>query len=179
MKGETLMDAVKNAYYRTYQFFFDIGARFLNWRKPITVTGEGSLAKAPELFKKNGVKKVMIVTGRTVGKTIAPVAKAALDKAGIAYEHYSEVSANPTVTVVNEIQKLYLETGCDGFLAIGPGTLYALLGDFEQEGVIHCIGAEGKRKIYRISELGRGLYAEELNRLKRCISDAEGGDDNE
>ena len=59
-------------------------------------------------------KKAMIVTGRTVGKTIAPVAKAALDKAGIAYEHYSEVSANPTVTVVNEIQKLYLETGCDG-----------------------------------------------------------------
>lgn len=47
----------------------------------------------------------MIVTGRTVGRTIAPIAKAALDKAGIAYEHYSEVSANPTVTVVDEIQK--------------------------------------------------------------------------
>lgn len=95
MKGEKHMDAVKNAYYRTYQFFFDIGARFLNWRKPITVTGEGSLAKAPELFKKNGVKKVMIVTGRTVGKTIAPIAMEALDKAGIAYVHYSEVSAKP------------------------------------------------------------------------------------
>ena len=64
----------------------------------------------------------MIVTGRTVGKTIAPIAKAALDKAGIAYEHYSEVSANPTVTVVNEIQKKYLETGCEGFLAIGGGS---------------------------------------------------------
>lgn len=122
MKGVTLMDAVKNAYYRTYQFFFDIGARFLYWRKPITVTGEGSLAKAPELFKKNGVKKVMIVTGRTVGKTIAPIAMEALDKAGIAYVHYSEVSANPTVKVVDEIQEMFLSNNCNGFLAIGGGS---------------------------------------------------------
>ena len=64
----------------------------------------------------------MIVTGRTGGKTIAPIAKAALDKAGIAYEHYSDVSANPTVTVVNEIQKTNLETGREGFLAIGGGS---------------------------------------------------------
>ena len=73
----------------------------------------------------------------------------------------------------------YISQKSAGRVAIGPGTLYALLGDFEQEGVIHCIGVEGKRKIYRISELGRGLYAEELNRLKKGISDAEGGDDNE
>lgn len=99
------MDAIKNAYYRSFQAVFNVAARCLYWRKPITVEGEGALSKAPELFKKNHVKKVMIVTGRTVGKTIAPIAKAALDKAGIAYEHYSEVSANPTVTVVNEIQK--------------------------------------------------------------------------
>ena len=116
------MDAIKNAYYRSFQAVFNVAARCLYWRKPITVEGEGALSKAPELFKKNHVKKVMIVTGRTVGKTIAPIAKAALDKAGIAYEHYSEVSANPTVTVVNEIQKKYLETGCEGFLAIGGGS---------------------------------------------------------
>ena len=105
------MDALKKAYYRSFQAVFNVGARLLPWRKPITVEGEGALSKAPELFKKEGVKKVMIVTGRTVGRTIAPIAKAALDKAGIAYEHYSEVSANPTVTVVDEIQKKYLETG--------------------------------------------------------------------
>ncbi len=116
------MDAIKNTYYKVYQTVFDIGARCLYWRKPITVEGSGSLSKAPELFKKHKVKKVMIVTGRTVGKTIAPIAKKALDKAGIAYEHYSEVASNPTVKVVDEIQKLYLETGCEGFLAIGGGS---------------------------------------------------------
>lgn len=116
------MDSLKKAYYRTFQAVFNVGARFLYWRKPITVTGEGSLAKAPELFKKHNVKKVMIVTGRTVGRTIAPIAKEALDKAGIAYEHYSDVAANPTVKVVDEIQKMYLDTGCDAFLAIGGGS---------------------------------------------------------
>lgn len=116
------MEALKRAYYRGYQKAFDIGARLLYWRKPITITGEGAIVKAPELFAKNGNKKVIIVTGRTVGKTIAPIAKEALEKAGIEYVHYSEVSANPTVKVVNEIQKMYLENNCDGFLAIGGGS---------------------------------------------------------
>ncbi len=59
-------------------------------------------------------------------------------------------------------------------VAIGPGTLYALLSDFEQEGIIKYVGIEGKRKIYSITELGNGLYDDELTRLKRCIADAEG-----
>lgn len=42
--------------------------------------------------------------------------------AGIDAVHFSEVEANPTVKVVNEIQKLYLENNCDGFLAIGGGS---------------------------------------------------------
>lgn len=116
------MDGLKKAYYRTFQAVFNVAARCLHWRKPITVTGEGSLSKVSELFKKHDVKKVMIVTGRTVGRTIAPIAKEALDKAGIAYEHYSEVASNPTVKVVDEIQKMYIDTGCDAFLAIGGGS---------------------------------------------------------
>lgn len=57
---------------------------------------------------------------------------------------------------------------------IGPGTLYALLSDFEQEGIIRYVGVEGKRKIYSITELGSRLFDEELTRLRRCITDAEG-----
>ncbi|MCF0137411.1 MAG: iron-containing alcohol dehydrogenase [Oscillospiraceae bacterium] len=113
------MDGLKSAYYRTFQAVFNIGARLLPWRKPITST---SVNDIPGLFKKHGNKKVMIVTGRTVGKTIAPQIKQLLDDNGICYVHYSEVEANPTVKVVNEIQKLYLDEGCDCFLAIGGGS---------------------------------------------------------
>lgn len=62
---------------------------------------------------------------------------------------------------------------------IGPGTLYALLSDFEQEGIIRYVGVEGKRKIYSITELGNRLYNEELTRLRQCIFDAEGETDSE
>ncbi len=110
---------LKKAYYRIYQAIFDIGARLLPWRKPIT---RNSIKAIPGLFKKENVHKVMIVTGRTVGRTIAPEIKKLLDEANINYAHYSEVEANPTVKVVNEIQKMYLEEGCDGFLAIGGGS---------------------------------------------------------
>ena len=112
----------KKLYYRVFQQVFNIGARCLYWRKPITINGEGSVSKIPELFNKHGVKKVMVVTGRTVGRTIAPPIIENLKAAGIDAVHFSEVEANPTVKVVNEIQKLYLENNCEGFLAIGGGS---------------------------------------------------------
>ena len=116
------MKPMKRLFCRAFQTVFDLGARCLPWRKPITVSGEGSVSKIPELFKKHGNKKVMVVTGRTVGKTIAPPIMESLNAVGIETVHYSQVAANPTVTVVNEIQKMYLENGCDAFLAIGGGS---------------------------------------------------------
>ena len=97
------MDRIKKAYYRSFQAVFNVGARCLKWRKPITIEGEGSLSQAPELFKKEGVRKVMIVTGRTVGKTIAPIAKAALEKAGIEYEQI--INVLKTLLGINAIAK--------------------------------------------------------------------------
>ncbi len=117
-----MLSNVKKVYYRAFHCVFDVGARCLPWRRPIVTEGAGSLSKVADLFKKEGVRKVMIVTGGTVGRTIAPIAKKALDEAGIAYQHYMGVKANPTIAVVNEIQKQYLETECEGFLAIGGGS---------------------------------------------------------
>ncbi len=116
------MSTCKNIFYRSFQAVFDVGARLLPWRKPIVVKGTGSVSEIPSLFKKHGNKKVMVVTGRTVGKTIAPPIIENLKANGIDAVHYSQVAANPTVKVVNEIQTMYLENGCDGFLAIGGGS---------------------------------------------------------
>ena len=41
------MSNLKKAYYRSFQTVFDLGARCLPWRKPITVSGEGSVSKIP------------------------------------------------------------------------------------------------------------------------------------
>ena len=105
------MAAIQTAYYRSFQAVFNIGARLLPWRRPIPVSGPGSIRKIPELLKKEGVGKVMIVTGPTVGRKLAPKILAELDEAGIAYTMFAEVEANPSVDTVNRIQKLYLESG--------------------------------------------------------------------
>lgn len=116
------MGIVNKAYYRSFQAVFNVGARFLYWRRPIPVSGPGSVKKIPELLKKEKVKKVMVVTGPTVGKKLAPKILSELDSAGIAYTLFAEVEANPSVNTVNRIQKLYRENACEGFIAIGGGS---------------------------------------------------------
>ncbi len=113
---------MQKAYYRSFQAVFNIGARCLYWRRPIPVAGAGAIRKIPELLKKEKVSRVMVVTGPTVGKKLAPKILTELDRAGIAYTHFDQVEANPSVNTVNSIQKLYLESGCQGFIAIGGGS---------------------------------------------------------
>ena len=116
------MASIKQAYYRGFQAVFNLGARCLRWRRPIPVTGPGAVRQIPELLKKERVEKVMVVTGPTVGKTLAPNILSALDAAGIAWVHYDRVEANPSVDTVEAIRTLYLDSGCQGFIAIGGGS---------------------------------------------------------
>ena len=116
------MAAVKKAYCRSFQAAFNAGARCLYWRRPIPVSGVGSIRKIPELLQKEKVRKTMIVTGPTVGKRLAPKILAELDRAGIAYSVFDQVEANPSVHTVNQIQQQYLREGCQGFIAIGGGS---------------------------------------------------------
>ena len=116
------VEAVKRAYYRGFQAVFNLGARCLRWRRPIPVSGPGSIRQIPELLEKEKVSRVMVVTGPTVGKKLAPKILAELDAAGIAWELFDEVEANPSVNTVNRIQKRYLEKACQGFIAIGGGS---------------------------------------------------------
>ena len=116
------MDGLNRAWYRTCQTAVNIGGRALYWRKPIPVSGVGSIGKIPELLKNSGVTKVMVVTGRHVGKSLAPAILENLDKAAIAYVHFSEVEANPSTTTVFRIRDLYNSERCNGFLAIGGGS---------------------------------------------------------
>lgn len=116
------MDELKKIWYRTFQFGLNIGSRFLYWRKPVVTSGAGSRSAIPGIFKAEGIDKVIVVTGRHVGKSIAPGIIEALESEGVACVHYSKVEANPSTTTVHEIEKLYLESGCKGFLAIGGGS---------------------------------------------------------
>lgn len=68
--------------------------------------------------------------------------------------------------IAHEIRKLTNKR-----VNIGPGTLYGLLGRFENEGFIEIVPSNSNRKIYRITNLGLELLNTELDRLKKLIKD--------
>lgn len=71
-----------------------------------------------------------------------------------------------------EITKFVAQKTCDRVL-LGPGTLYTLLGKFQEEQIIEETQVEGCKRTYRITPKGRKVYLEELERLKNCIRDGE------
>ena len=47
-------DKLKLAYYRSFQGVFNVGERFMAWRKPELTTGPGSIAAIPSLLAAEG-----------------------------------------------------------------------------------------------------------------------------
>lgn len=59
----------------------------------------------------------------------------------------------------------------DGRIEIGAGTLYALLGRFEKEGIIRCTKAEDRKRYYQLNEKGEQMLKDEYLRLKQLLLD--------
>lgn len=66
----------------------------------------------------------------------------------------------------------FVSAASGGRVTVGPGTLYTILGKFEEERLIEETAVEGRKRTYRITERGRAAYHEELGRLRACIGDA-------
>lgn len=66
----------------------------------------------------------------------------------------------------------FVKNRTHGRVSIGPGTLYTLLGKFLEEKLICEVDTSGRKRTYRITEKGRQAYAEEVVRLRQCLSDA-------
>ena len=63
----------------------------------------------------------------------------------------------------------YVSELTGGRVAIGAGTLYALLA--EKEGLIQLAAEEENRKRYRLTDEGRKVLEEEFDRLRRQVAD--------
>ena len=58
-----------------------------------------------------------------------------------------------------------------GRVAVGPGTLYAMLAKFEEKEIIRLTASEGRRKSYVITATGKEELKKEYERLKRMVLD--------
>lgn len=58
-----------------------------------------------------------------------------------------------------------------GRVLVGPGTLYAMLAKFEENGVIRLTASEGRKKSYIIMDIGRDMLWQEYVRLQVMVRD--------
>ena len=58
-----------------------------------------------------------------------------------------------------------------GRVAVGPGTLYHLLDQFCENGMIEETRVEGRRRSYLLTQRGRQALAEEKQRLENQLRD--------
>ena len=73
----------------------------------------------------------------------------------------------------------FVERKTCGRVRLGPGTLYTILAKFEEEQLIREVNVLGRKRTYRLTDKGRALYGDELERLRACIADAESEEDDE
>lgn len=59
----------------------------------------------------------------------------------------------------------------EGRIQIGPGTLYTLLGRFEEQKMIRETESAGRKRYYVITDKGKGMMSREYARLRRLIQD--------
>lgn len=68
---------------------------------------------------------------------------------------------------------VYVRQLTAGRVALGPGTLYAILGKFQEEALIKESWSQGRMRVYRITDAGRALFRQELENMRRCVDDGQ------
>ena len=64
-----------------------------------------------------------------------------------------------------------VRTLSSGRVTVGPGTLYAMLGRFEEKGIIRLTASEGRRKSYVITDEGLADLRKEYDRIQTLVRD--------
>ena len=89
-----------------------------------SVCGAHALDKRPDELADRGVAHPLVMTDAGLVKLgVAAKLTDVLDAAGVAYEVFDQVPPDSSMDVVNEVARLYAERGCDGFVAIGGGSV--------------------------------------------------------
>lgn len=115
--------SIKHMYYRLYQGVFRVAVNFLDWTPPKIISGPGSVKKLPAVIKSKGLKKMMIVTDKgLMSLNLLDGLFEGLKAEGIDYVVYDKTQPNPSIDNIEEVRSLYLDNGCEGFIAFGGGS---------------------------------------------------------
>ena len=108
---------------RAFQCCFAVGARFLPWRTPEVFSGEGSLLRAADILRENGLRRPFVIASRRqCADEHFRALQEKLDEQDILLSIFSSVEPNPSVETVEKIAAQYKIDSCDCFLVIGGGS---------------------------------------------------------
>jgi lactaldehyde reductase len=86
--------------------------------------GSGAISSIVDEAKKRAYKKALVVTDKDLMKFgVSSKVTELLDKAGLAYEIYDDVKANPTIENVQTGVEAFKKAGADYLIAIGGGSV--------------------------------------------------------
>lgn len=86
--------------------------------------GAGARESLADEIKARGFKKILFVTDKVLLECgVAGKVTEVMDKAGIAYETYCDIKANPTVKNVQDGVKVFKDCGADALVAVGGGSV--------------------------------------------------------
>ena len=89
----------------------------------VSYFGPGARKELPGVVARMGLKKALIVTDSGLLQFgVAKMVTDVLDEAGIAYDVFSEVKPNPTVTNVKKGVQAFKASGADFLIALGGGS---------------------------------------------------------
>lgn len=114
---------IKKCYYRIAQKILKFAMRFMNWKEPVLLEGEGAVLRLPQFIKDKGINKVLVVTDKGLMnlKVLDPMF-AELKKVGVDYALYDGVQPNPTIPNIEECKDIYINNKCEGIIAFGGGS---------------------------------------------------------
>ena len=85
--------------------------------------GRGSRVELANEIKSRGYNKILVVTDKSLLECgVAGKVTKILDEAGMAYNIYSDVKPNPTITNVQQGVDRCREVGADVIVAVGGGS---------------------------------------------------------
>ena len=114
---------MKVIYYRIYQLVLKIAATLIHWPIPTLLEGENSVLKIPAILSQKGIKRVLLVTDKTLTNLgITTPLLQALATEGIAANVFDETVPNPTIDNIESALNKYHSTGAEAIIALGGGS---------------------------------------------------------
>ena len=114
---------IKKIWYRICQKLLKFAMRFMDWKEPVLLKGEGAVLKLPAFIKEKNISKVLVVTDKGLMSLhlLDPMFEE-LKKEGVEYVLFDGVQPNPTIANIEDCKEMYLKSGCQGTIAFGGGS---------------------------------------------------------